>query len=74
MKTQFMNMSMLTAGTVALAGLSLLASQVGTASAQEQRAAPAPAATPISPHPSTQEPAHRMTFEQVVAMETALSN
>src|SRR5260221_1288025 len=67
-------MRILAAGTVALAGLSLLASPIGMASAQEQRAAPAPAATPITPHPSTQEPAHRMTFEQVGAMEQSLSN
>jgi hypothetical protein len=71
MKTHLMAMTMLTAGTAALAGLSLPAGQTGLASAQEQRpAAPAP----ITPHPSTQEPAHRMTFEQVVAMEQSLSN
>jgi hypothetical protein len=74
MKTRFTKIRMSTIGTVALAGLSLLASPIGVASAQEQRAAPAPAATPIAPHPSTLEPAHRTTFEQVVAMETELSN
>jgi len=74
MKTRFTKIRMSTIGAVALAGLSLLASPIGMASAQEQRTAPAPAATPIAPHPSTLEPAHRMTFEQVVAMETELSN
>lgn len=60
--------------TVALAGLSLLASSLGIAQAQEQRQAAAPTANRIAPHASTQEPAHRMTFEQVVAMEQSLSN
>src|SRR3974390_2378620 len=64
----------LTATTVALASLSLLASSIGPAAAQEQRPAAAPTATPIAPHPSTQERAHRMTFEEVVAMEQSLSN
>ena len=74
MKTQLARMTTLTARTVALAGLSLLAGPIGVVSAQEQRAAPPPAAASIAPHPSTQEPAHRMTFEQVVAMEQSLSN
>jgi hypothetical protein len=75
MKTRRMSMRMSIAGTVAVAGL-LIASQAGPASGRDQRAAPARAgqASPILPHPSTQEPAHRMTFEQVVAMERELSN
>src|SRR5467141_3356168 len=74
MKTQLTRIAILTASVAALAALSLLASQIHMATAQEHRPAAAPAATPIAPHPSTQEPAHRMTFEQVVAMEQSLSN
>src|SRR5467141_336723 len=74
MKTQLTRIAILTASVAALAAVSLLASQIHMATAQEQRPAAAPAATPIAPHPSTQEPAHRMTFEQVVAMEQSLSN
>jgi hypothetical protein len=74
MKTQLTGMKILTAGTLALAVLPLFASPIGIAAAQDQRPAAAPAITPIAPHPSTQEPAHRMTFEQVVAMEQSLSN
>jgi Putative cyclase len=74
MTTPLTRIAILTAGAAALAALSLLASQVHTAMAQELRPTAAPAATPIAPHPSTQEPAHRMTFEQVVAMEQSLSN
>src|SRR6266478_626284 len=74
MKTQLTRIAILTAGVAALAASSLLASQIHMAMAQEQRPTAAPAATPIAPHPSTQEPAHRMTFEQVVAMEQSLSN
>jgi hypothetical protein len=74
MNAQWTRLRTLTACTATLAGLSLLISPIGIASAQEQRAASAPAATPITPHPSTQEAAHRMTFEQVVAMEQSLSN
>ena len=74
MKTQLTRIAILTASVAALAALSLLASQIHMATAQEQRPAAAPAATPIAPHPSTQEPAHCMTFEQVVAMEQSLSN
>ena len=74
MNTHLTRMTLSTAGVVALAGLSLLANPIGIAAAQEQRPTAAPAATPIAPHPSTQEPARRMTFEQVVAMEQSLSN
>src|SRR6266849_918495 len=74
MNMQRTRLRTLTARTVALAGLSLLASPIGIAAAQELRPAAAPTATPIAPHPSTQEPAHRMTYEQVVAMEQSLSN
>jgi hypothetical protein len=62
--------TLLTLRTVAVAGLSLLASSI--AMTQEQRGAPT--AREIAPHPSTQEPGHRMTFEQVVGMEQSLSN
>src|SRR5260370_18875651 len=74
MKTQLTRIAILTAGAAALAALSLLASQIHMAMAQEPRPTAAPTAAPIAPHPSTQEPAHRMTFEQVVAMEQSLSN
>src|SRR6266446_5049870 len=74
MKTQLTRMTLLTAGVVAHACLSLLAGPIGLAAAQEPRPTAAPIATPIAPHPSTQEPVHRMTFEQVVAMERSLSN
>jgi hypothetical protein len=70
MKAHVMSATLSTAGTVALAALSSLARQTTAALAQEQR----PAAIPIAPDASTQEPAHRMTFEQVVAMEQSLSN
>jgi Putative cyclase len=55
--------SWMTAGAIALAALSFAGV---SASGQE--------ASTIAAHPSTQEPSHRMTFEQVVAMESALSN
>ena len=71
MKTQLTGITILIAGAGTLAGLSLLACPIDIAAAQEQRAA---VALPIAPHPSTQEPAHRTTFEQVVAMEESLSN
>src|SRR5215470_2463895 len=74
MNAHRMRLRTLTPGTVALAGLSLLASAIPLTSAQEQRPVTAPIATPIAPNPSTQEPPHRMTFEQVVAMEQSLSN
>src|SRR5260370_38655974 len=74
MKTQLTRIAILTAGAAALAALSLLASQIHMAMAQEPRPTAAPTAAPIAPHPSTQEPAHRMTFEQGVAMEQSLSN
>ncbi len=64
--------TMLTLRTVALAGLSLLASSLAMTATQAQR--PALTASPIAPHPSTQEPGHRMTFEQVVGMEQSFSN
>ena len=60
---------------IALAGVSFLAGQTGLAVAQEQRQEQRPAAAAlIAPHSSTQDPAHRMTIEQVVAMEESLSN
>ena len=54
---------------VMLAGLALIVNLIGPVSGQGQTP---PAA--MEPHPSTQEPAHRMTFEQVVAMQKSLSN
>jgi len=74
MNTQRTRLKKMTIGVAAFGALSLLAIPTNTATAQEQKAAPPPAATPIAPHASTQEPAHRMTFEQVVAMEQSLSN
>jgi len=74
MKVRTTRARILIASAAALAGLSLLAGPVVVAAAQEQRPAAAPAANLIAPHPSTQEPAHRMTFEQVVGMEQSLSN
>jgi hypothetical protein len=73
MKT-FRRMTILTARTVVFTSLLLLASPITIAVAQEQRPVAVPAGTPITPHPSTQEAAHRRTFEQVVAMEQSLSN
>jgi len=51
MKTQLTRIAILTAAVAALAALSLLASPIHLATAQEQRPAAAPAATPIAPHP-----------------------
>lgn len=51
---------------IALVNLGLIVCAGSSASAQQAAA--------IAPDPSTQEPAHRMTFEQVVAMESSLSN
>jgi len=65
---------LLTLKAVALAGLALLASSIAMTAAQERRPAAAPAASAVAPHPSTQEPGHRMTFEQVAGMEQSLSN
>lgn len=65
-------------GAVTLAGALLVACQSSPPSGQDPKVAPAPAAAnqapPIPPEASTQEPAHRTTFEQVVAMEKDLSN
>jgi hypothetical protein len=76
MKTRFMSTSTVCVVAAALASLWLTAIQAGPALGQGQVPAPPAAAVPapIAPHPSTQEPAHRMTFEQVVAMEKSLSN
>jgi Putative cyclase len=74
MKTQLTMMTVLTAGVLAHVGLAALAVPIGVAAAQELRQTAPPTPTSIAPHPSTQEPAHRMTFEQVVAMEQSLSN
>jgi hypothetical protein len=60
------------AGAVALAAFAFSAGVIGRAGAQEREGAMAPPA--IAPHPSTQDAAHRATFEQVVAMEKDLSN
>jgi hypothetical protein len=69
MKTRFRSIEMLMVGAVALAGALLVACQSGP---------PAPAAAnqapPIPPEASTQAPAHRTTYEQVVTMERELSN
>jgi hypothetical protein len=62
MKAAFMSTKLLTAGALVVAMMG-----AGQLAAQQQTA-------PIAPDPSTQEPAHRMTFEQVVAMEKDLSN
>jgi putative cyclase len=74
MKTQLTMMTVLTAGVLAQVGLAAFAVPVGVAAAQELRQAAPPTPASIVPHPSTQVPAHRMTFEQVVAMEQSLSN
>jgi putative cyclase len=73
MKLRFAGRAASAFGAAALSLAGVLAIE---AQAQEQRpAAPSAMAPPtIAPHPSTQEGAHRMTFEQVVAMEKSLSN
>ena len=70
MVTRFPGTALLTAGT--FVGLTLLLGTGLSALGQERRPAAAP--VPIAPHPSTQEPTHRTTFEQVLAMEQELSN
>ena len=64
------------AGAVAFAAASLLAIAAVPALPQDRGRAPAaaPRVAPIQPNPSTQEAAHRVTFEEVVAMEKSLSN
>jgi hypothetical protein len=71
MLTRLTRSRALVCGMVALAGVALAASLAGPASGQEQKPVPV---SPTPPHPSTQEPAHRTTFEQVEAMERELSN
>src|ERR1700686_4356772 len=66
-------------GGVTVAALVLIVSKPGIAPGQDSRIPPGPAAAafrpgPIPPNPSPQEPGHRMTFEEVVAMEQTLSN
>jgi hypothetical protein len=60
---------LLTGLSIVLAAVALAVGVPGHTAGQERGVA-----APIVPHPSTQEAAHRMTFEQVVAMEGALSN
>ena len=72
MKKPFTDARLTMAGAVALAALAFSAGATGHAGAQERNAVMAPPA--IAPHPSTQDAAHRTTFEEVVAMEKDLSN
>src|SRR5436190_11367380 len=67
MRTRFWKLQ---AGILSAAMVAGLALVVNLTSHSWGQNAPALSA----PHPSTQEPAHRMTFEQVVAMQTSLSN
>src|SRR5215470_15002126 len=67
MGTRFAQLRAPVLGAVLLAGLALAVNLAGPAWSQTPPA-------PTAPHPSTQDPAHRMTFEQVVAMEKSLSN
>jgi hypothetical protein len=57
-----------------LGSMVLLSLAVGPVSSQERSTAVAPRPAAIAPHPSTQEPGHRMTIDQVVALEQQLSN
>jgi hypothetical protein len=64
-------------GGVTVAALALIVNKPVIAPGQDSRITPGPAASrpaPILPNPSTQEVGHRMTFEEVVAMEQTLSN
>jgi hypothetical protein len=58
--------------TVSAAGMLTVRSMSPQAAAPGQARGQAPA--PLPPNPSTQEPAHRTTFEEVVKLETSLSN
>jgi hypothetical protein len=70
MNRRFLSTTLFTAGAVA--GLALVICGNVPVFGQGQRPAATPA--PLALHPSTQEAAHRMTFEEVVAMEQELSN
>jgi hypothetical protein len=52
-----------------MSSIGALAAQ-GQAPAQGRGGAPAP----LPPNPSTQEPGHRMAYEEVLKLETTLSN
>ena len=47
---------------------------IGARAAGQAQAPARGGLTPIPPNPSTQEPAHKTTYEQVIKMETELSN
>jgi hypothetical protein len=58
-----------------VAAVLCVAAQTGAARIAAHAQAPATARpAPLPPNPSTQAPAHRLTYEQVIQMEKSLSN
>jgi putative cyclase len=72
------NRALLIAGLAAALAAAAVVSSSSSASAAAQGQAPAPATqgrgAPLPPNPSTQEPAHRTSYDDVIKMETTLSN
>ena len=71
-----MHSVLLTAFAAAVMAISVI-SGAGVRSAAQTQQPPAAgrgAPTPLPPNPSTQEPGHRVTYDEVVRMETTLSN
>ena len=68
--------ALVVAGVVCLVAVRSLSSLAATPrqAPQAQGRGPASPPPPLPPNPSTQEPAHRTTFEEVVRLETTLSN